>query len=156
MPLKYLICENCLQVVARFDPDTVRLPVISDPFESHLAHRSVLPPWLAGVESAYMKCPRCPKRVFNVANPVSLLVSDGIEGLSSYRWPVPAPGAGIDRPGSPRSHDLGVEDIGVPVKIEELIAPDDPACPVCGRLNSEFKSGAGFSHHVRACGKEKG
>jgi hypothetical protein len=81
MALMYLICENCLQVVARFDPAAATIPVESGIFESHLADRGVPPPWQPGVDPAWMRCPVCPKRVFNVPNPMALYVSAGPDGV---------------------------------------------------------------------------
>lgn len=85
MAVKYLICENCLQVIAKFDPDDVSIPVDGGMFISHLADRGLRPPWLPGVESQWMKCPVCPKRAFNVPDPTALLVSDTADGLTPYK-----------------------------------------------------------------------
>ena len=81
---KYLICENCKQVVARFDPDKVSIPVTGGMFQSHFHERGVHPPWQPGVEAQWMICPQCPKRVFNEPIPLHLTVSDTIDGLDPY------------------------------------------------------------------------
>jgi hypothetical protein len=126
MKLKYLICENCRQVVARFSPAHIHYPVRGEDFQSHLADRGVRAPWSPGVESRHMKCPVCPKRVFNVPDPEELTISDNIEGVPPYRWKLPT----------------GAQP---PEKDEEEI------CPGCGKGKSEFKNASGFANHVRYC-----
>ena len=91
MAVKYLVCENCKQVVARFEPEKASIPIKSGIFESHLADRGVLPPWLPGVDPAWMKCPVCPKRVFNVPDPASLFVSDSPAGHPAYHLTIEEP-----------------------------------------------------------------
>lgn len=81
---KYLICENCRQVVARFDPNKVHIPVGGHMFESHYAERGVYPPWRPFLEAEFMICPICPKRVFNEPVPLHLTVSDTMDGLDPY------------------------------------------------------------------------
>jgi rubrerythrin len=126
MHLKYLICENCRQVVARFSPAHIHYPVRGEDFQSHLADRGVRAPWSPGVEPAYMKCPVCPKRVFHSVDPEELTISDNIEGVVPYRWKLPI-GAQPPEP------------------------DDEESCPTCGKVKSEFKTAAGFTNHIRYC-----
>ena len=128
MSLRYLICENCKQVIARFDSTTIRYPIKAEDFESHLAERGVRAPWAPGVEPAMMKCPVCPKRAFHNPDPYDLWVSDTVDGLNSYRWMIPT--AEEAAPG--------------PDEFEEF-------CPICGRGRNEFKNGSGFANHIRFC-----
>lgn len=87
----YLICENCHQVVARFDPSKVEPILDGAMFESHLADRDVRPPWQPGVTAPYMTCPLCPMRVFNQAFPEELRVSDNAAGLHAYNYELTQP-----------------------------------------------------------------
>ena len=81
--MKYLCCENCFQTVAQFD--NVTYPVSSEQFTSKFPpERQVPPPWIPGVESQYMMCPFCRKRVFNVPDPKRLSASDDYHGTNRY------------------------------------------------------------------------
>ena len=133
MLIKYLICENCKQVVARFDLEAITLPLMSDQFESKFPpERCVRSPWYHPVKPIYMRCPMCPKRVFNDPEPENLWISDSMDGLMPYFWPIP----------KYKSMSESLE------KVE--------ACPKCGRLKSDFKAVNGFVHHVSACGRKRG
>ena len=82
----YLCCENCFQTVAKLDLDTkLFYPIQSDMFKSKFPpERGVPKPWVDGVPSQFMKCPLCPKRVFNDPNPKRLLVSENYDGTNRY------------------------------------------------------------------------
>lgn len=86
---KFLKCENCKQVVARFDTEAVRIPIESNMFQPKHADRGQRPFWSVNLEARYMMCPICPKRVFNTAYPERLYCSDTIDG-SKPGWFVPA------------------------------------------------------------------
>lgn len=83
--IKYLLCENCYQVIAQFDPARLRQPVRSSMFLAKYADRGQRPFWSMDLPAADMRCPMCPKRIFNVPDPVDLYCSDTIDGLDAYR-----------------------------------------------------------------------
>jgi hypothetical protein len=122
--MKYLICENCHEVVASFD--TIEYPVVGEMFESKFApDREMRPPWMPGTESAWLKCPVCRKRVFHSSDPKRLRVSDSREGLDPHWFEIVQPGANDEA--------------------------ETEACPKCGRKITEFKTKTGFMGHVRYC-----
>jgi hypothetical protein len=137
--IRYLICENCLQVVASFHGGDVSIPITGEMFQSKFPpEREVRPPWLPGVESAFMRCPVCPKRVFNTPNPTELRVSDFYEGYEPYQYEIVQPGA-----------NGGLE--------EEAFPEVDMAekCDRCGRYEAEFKNRSGFVNHRKFCKGKK-
>lgn len=85
---KFLICENCKQVVARFHPDHVSMPISSNMFRAKHDRKGDRPFWAINMEARYMKCPICPKRVFNSPVPERLRTSDSMDGAAPY-WFVP-------------------------------------------------------------------
>lgn len=85
---KFLICENCKQVVARFDMAKISIPVNADMFRPKHADKDQRPFWAPRLESKYMGCPICPKRVFNQPVPERLYVSDSKDG-SDPHWFMP-------------------------------------------------------------------
>jgi len=126
MAEKFLVCENCYQVVARFDPAAVKFPITSNMF--HVKHKGERPFWMPNVEAQFMRCPMCPKRVFNNPHPIRLYCSDRIDGMDRYH-------------------------LDIKYKAVEQIPESKQltACPICGRLKSEFKSPQGFGAHVKFC-----
>lgn len=150
MPDKYLLCENCHQVVARFDPATIRLPIRSTMFESKFhPDRQVPSPWAhRDVEAEWMKCPQCPKRVFNVPEPDSLYTADRADGIGPYRLKIKGSVfvddglSETDSTTAPLSND---QDNG-----------NTELCPVCGKSREDFKNASGFANHVRYCTAKHG
>jgi len=150
MPDKYLICENCQQVVARFNPKTITYPIRSTMFEAKFpAERQVPSPWAhKDVEAEWMTCPFCPKRVFNERDPSVLTVSDSIEGYRPYSLDIGL--AAVPAAQEPKTD---------PVRAS--ISPDldlgnTDACPVCGKGKADFKNASGFANHMRYCAAKHG
>lgn len=126
MAVMYLLCENCKQVVARFDSARVKIPLKSQLFESHLAHRGVYPPWRPDLDPRWWKCPVCPKRVFNTVTPTSLYAS-------------------VDRSGFPAEH------MDLKQKVEEPEAIGGYICPGCGK---EYSTRDHYDRYHKCPGKE--
>ena len=132
--IRYLICENCLQVVASFTDRDVSIPITGDMFKSKFPPtREVPSPWQPGCESAYMKCPVCPKRVFNTPEPISLKVSDCYEGHEPYQYEIVPPVASDE------------------AEPEFPVADMSDKCPKCGKTEGEFKNRSGYVNHKKFC-----
>ena len=124
--MKYLICENCHEVVASFESEDIEYPVVGEMFQNKFApEREMRPPWIPGTEAAWLKCPVCRKRVFNTSDPKWLRVANSREGLDPYLIEIVKPGA----------NDAYATDV----------------CQACGKKQTEFKTKGGFMGHVRYC-----
>lgn len=148
--MKFLVCEICHQVVAKFDPERIRLPITSDQFSSPFPdERQVLSAWLDTVDAEWMMCPQCRFRVFQVPNPEMLRVSDSFYGERPYWFkPVTKPVTTVTETVTPPKPQ--------PKPQPKPALKDHGVCPLCGRDKAEFKALSGFMAHVRFCkGKER-
>jgi len=132
--VKYLICENCRQVVASLDADKAELPITSGMFQSKHAERGERPPWMLGVSSKHLHCPMCPKRVFNEPEPRRLYVSDHIDGTDPHYLEL--------RPMTPSEREMP----------EEILSVKPYKCERCGQV---YSSKATYDRYHK-CPKPKG
>jgi rubrerythrin len=128
--MKYLLCENCHEVIASFEMEDIAYPVTGEMFQSKFApEKDMLPPWIPGTESAWLKCPICRKRVFHNPNPKRLRVSDYRSGLDPH-----------------------LIEIVQPELNQEVEKPKlEGGCPKCGKPKTDFKNIGGYMGHVRYC-----
>lgn len=84
----YLLCENCKQVIARFEPGDIRLPLVGHMFDSVFPPERKMPgPFQPTCDWLFLRCPHCPIRPIFERN--RLWVSDSVTGLDPFYLNIP-------------------------------------------------------------------
>ena len=66
---KYLVCENCKQVIGSFETTQVKLPLTGAMFQSKFPPKRQVPgPFQASAEWMYLNCTQCNKRAIFVSD----------------------------------------------------------------------------------------
>ena len=62
--MKQLVCEICKEIIGKFEPDEVTIPIDATMFKSKLPERGLPAPFPGSIDWRWMKCPHCGKRPF--------------------------------------------------------------------------------------------
>ena len=146
-----VICQICLNEIADTTPEELRLPIKGGMFHSH--RTGFPPPFLSpDLEWQHMKCRYCKARPF--LKPDEILSTDGLYQISAEI---------VDRMPAleemQRVTDEFLKNHPYPkqeVTVGDLLQKDSGGvCPICGKLELDFKNKAGFLNHVRFCEKKR-